>query len=206
MNLKATRVFLGGLLAAIVLSAAFAGSAAAGPTWKFNGTTLTEDETIVGAAEKSGLEIPGMLTTCDNFLYEITIRNTGGTGAGEVTDLPLFNCYTNTKCTVEGIEAFAFPWPANLTTVSSKNYIVIKGVRVSIVYGNPLCPLFESEVEITGSAGGLLDNSTESATFSDSSFEATGTKLDSFGTKVKWNGYFPAEAFEWRREQALSVS
>lgn len=206
MKFKSTRIFLGALLAAMMLNAAFAGSAAAAPQWKFNGTTLAGEETIIGAAEKSGLEITGLLTTCDNFLYEITIKNSGGTGVGSVTDLPLFNCYTNGKCTVEGIEALSLPWSANLETKSTKNYIKISGVKVSIVYGNPLCVLYETEVEVTGTAGGLIDNTTQSATFSDSSFEATSTKLEVFGNKVKWNGFFPAEAFESHREEALTVS
>ncbi len=83
---------------------------------------------------------------------------------------------------------------------------MIEGVRVTIVYGNPLCVLYESEVEVEGTAGGLLDNETESATFDNSSFEATGTELETFGNAVEWNGFFPAEAFEWDREKALTVS
>lgn len=206
MNLRSTRIFLGALLAAMMLSAAFAGSAAAGPQWKFGGKTLEGEETIIGAAQKSGLEVEGLLTTCDNFLYEIAIKNKEGTGTGQVTDLPLFNCYTNGVCTVEAIEPYSFPWPAKLRTISTQNYIEISEVQVSIVYGNPLCVLYETEIEVTGDAGGLLNNTTESATFSDSSFAATGTELDVFGNKVKWNGFFPAEGFEWHREQALTVS
>lgn len=206
MNLKSTRIFLGALLATMMLSAAFAGSAVAGPQWKFNETALTGEEVIVGAAEKSGLTITGMTTTCANFLYEIKIKNSGGTGTGSVTDLPLFECTTDTKCTVEAIEPWGFPWAANLKTVSGKNYVVISGVHVTIVYGNPLCVLYESEVEVEGSAGGLLDNTTESATFDSSSFTATGTKLESFGNKVEWKGFFPAEAFEVHNEDKLTVS
>lgn len=206
MNLKSTRVFLGALLAAMMLCAAFAGSAVAGPQWKFDETTLTGEETIVGAAEKSGLEIIGMVTTCDNFLYEINIKNSGGTGAGEVTDLPLFDCYTDGVCTVEGVEPWGFPWNAKLKTISTKNYIEISGVHVSIVYGDPECAFYETEVEVEGSAGGLLDNSTESATFTPGSFAATGTELTAFGTEVAWEGFFPAEAFEWHREDKLTVS
>lgn len=206
MNLRSTRIFLGALLAAMMLSAAFAGSAVAGPQWKFGGKTLVGEETIIGAAEKSALEVEGLLTTCDNFLYEITIKNKESTGAGEVTDLPLYNCYTNGFCTVEAIEPYSFPWPAKLRTISTQNYIEISEVQVSIVYGNPLCVLYETEIEVTGDAGGLLNNTTESATFSDSSFAATGTELDVFGNKVKWNGFFPAEGFEWHREEALTVS
>ena len=207
MNLHKTRIFWGGLLAALVLSTAFASSALAGPTWKFDESTLEEPETILGAAEESGLEITGLETVCDNFLYEITIDNEGGTGGGEVTDLPLFNCHTDSPwCTVEGIEGEAFPWGANLQEAGGKNYIVIEGVQVSVVYGNPFCSLYETEVGVTGTAGGLLDNETESATFDDASFEATETELEAIGNTVDWDGFFPAEAFEWHREEALSVS
>lgn len=206
MNAKATRVFLGGLLAALALSTAFAATATAAPTWKFNGKALEKEETIVGGAEKSGLTIPGMTTTCDNFLYEIDISNSGGVGGGKVTDLPLFNCHTNTKCTVESIEVQKLPWVASLTETGGKDYIVIKGIHVNILYGNPLCSLFETEVEVVGTAGGRIDNATESATFDVSSFKATGSKLEAFGNEVEWNGFFPAEAFEWHREEALSVS
>lgn len=207
MNRKTIRIFLGGLLAALMLSAAFAGSAMAGPQWRFEGKALEGEETILGGAEESGLTITGMTTTCENFLYEITIDNEGGTGGGSVDDLPLYNCDTDTVCTVEGIESWGFPWNAGVVEkAGGKNYVVISGVHVAIVYGNPLCVLYESEVEVTGSAGGLLDNETESATFDDSSFEATGTELEAFGNAVKWNGFFPAEAFEWHREEALTVS
>ncbi len=206
MNLKSTRVFLGALLAAMMLSAAFAGTAAAAPQWKFDEKALEGEETIIGAAEKSGLTLTGMTTTCANFLYEIKIKNSGGTGTGSVTDLPLFECTTDTKCTVEGIEPRLFPWTANLKTFSSKNYVVIEGVHVKIVYGNPLCVLYETEVEVTGTAGGLIDNATESATFDEASFKATGTKLKNFGSEVKWKGFFPAEAFQSQREHKLTVS
>jgi len=206
MNRKRIRVFLGGALAALMLSAAFAGSAMAGPAWKFNGEELKSTETILGGAEKSGLSAWGMTTTCDNFLYEIEIWNEGGTGKGNVTELPLFNCYTDSTCTVAAIEAESFPWPANLTTVSSSNYLVVKGVNVWILYGGWFCPLWGVWAHVTGSAGGLISNATESATFSPSSFKATGTELKALGASVEWNGFFPAEAFEWRREQSLSVS
>ncbi len=206
MNLKSTRIFLGGLLAALMLSAVFAGSAFAGPAWKFNGEELKTTETVIGAAEKSGMKITGMTTTCDNFLYNITISNSGGTGKGSLTELPLYNCYTDTKCTVEAIEAVSLPWPATLKTVGGSNYIVIEKVKVNILYGNPACALYESEIEVTGTAGGIINNETQTATFSPTTFKATGTALNSFGSPVEWNGVFPTEAFQWHREQTLSVS
>lgn len=203
---KTTRTFLTGFLAALMLSAVFAGSASAAPAWRFNGEELKAPETIVGAAEKSGLTIPGMTTTCENFLYKITISNKSGTGEGSITELPLYNCTTNTKCTVTAITAEAFPWPANLTTIATKNYIIIKNVKVSILYGGKLCVINGTTGIVTGSAGGWLDNTTESATFSPSTFATTGTELKMLENKVEWNGFFPTEAFEWHREQALSVS
>ena len=206
MNRKSTRLFLGGLLAALMLSAVFAGSAMASPAWKFNGEELKTTETILGGAEKSGLSAWGMTTTCNNFLYRVEIWNKEGKGKGNITELPLFNCYTNSTCTVEAIEAEEFPWPAELTTVSSSNYLVVKNVNVWILYGGWFCPLWGVWAHVTGSAGGLISNATESATFSPSSFSATKTELRALGESVEWNGYFPSEAFEWHREQALSVS
>lgn len=206
MNRKSIRIFLGGLLAALMLSAVFAGSAMASPAWKFNGEELTGTETIVGGAEQSGLTAWGFTTTCENFLYKVEISDSGGVGKGNVTELPLFNCYTNSTCTVAAIESEAFPWPVSLSTTGGNNYMTVKGVNVWILYGGFFCPLWGVWAHVTGSAGGLLSNATESATFSPSSFAATGTELRALGSSVEWNGFFPSEAFQWRREQALSVS
>ncbi len=198
--------FLGGVLAALVLSAVFAGSAMAGPAWKFNGEELSEPETLIGAAENSGLTAWGFTTSCENFLYEIEISNSEGTGKGNVNDLPLFNCYTDTTCTVAAIEAESFPWPGELLTKESSNYLKVKEVDVWILYGGWFCPLWGIWAHVTGSAGGIIDNETESATFSPSSFKATGSELKALGASVEWNGFFPSEAFEWHREDSLSVS
>lgn len=206
MNTKRARAFLAGLLAATALCAFLAAGASAAPVWKFNGEELKTTETLLGGAEKSGLSMWGMTTTCDNFLYKVDIWNKEGTGQGNVTDLPLFNCYTNTTCTVEAIEAESFPWPAKLSTVSTSNYLTVKGVDVWILYGGWFCPVWGWWVNVTGSAGGLVSNATESATFSTSSFKATGTTLSAFGEPVEWNGFFPSEGFGWNREEALSVS
>ncbi|MBS1890282.1 MAG: hypothetical protein JST59_03250 [Actinobacteria bacterium] len=194
------------MLVTLMLSAVFAGTASASPAWKFNGTELSGTETIVGAAIESSLTIPGMTTTCNHFLYALKISNSGGTGKGEVTEVPLFECHTNTVCTVEAIKAEKLPWSSHLTTVAGKSYIVIEGIRVSILYGGKGCAVGGLTVPITGTAGGLIDNSTETATFSPSSFSATGTALKFGSNSVEWNGVFPTEAFEWHREQALSVS
>jgi hypothetical protein len=196
----------GGLLAALMLCAAFATCAGAAPAWKFEGKALEGEETILGGAEKSGLTMWGFTTTCNNFLYEVDIKNEAGTGKGSITNLPLFGCYTNSTCTVEAIEAESFPWPSELKTVGATNYLVVKGVNVWILYGGWFCPLWGVWAQVTGSAGGLINNTTESATFSPSTFSATGTSLKSLGEPVEWNGVFPTEAFGWHRNQAISVS
>ena len=204
--LAKSRVALGVLLAALMLSAVFASSAGAAPAWRFNGAELKGTEKILGGAQKSGLTAWGFTTTCDNFLYQVEIWNSGGTGKGNVTELPLFNCYTDSTCTVEAIEAEAFPWPAEVVTTGGNNYMKVKGVNVWILYGGWFCPLWGVWAHVTGSAGGLLNNTTESATFSPSSFTATGSKLEALGAGVEWNGFFPAEAFTTHREESLTAS
>jgi hypothetical protein len=207
MNRKAKSVFARIALTALVISAVFAGSASAAPVWKFNGSELAGSETIVGAAYESSMTVPGLTTKCENFLYKLTISNSAGTGKGSVTEVPLYNCTTNSSaCTVDSIAAQSLPWASNLKTVTSKNYITIEGVKVAIFYGGEECILGETLVTVTGSAGGLVDNTAETATFDAASFTATGTKLTALKQPIEWKGVFPTEAFEWHREQALTVS
>lgn len=206
MRTKATAI--GAALAALaVLCAMFATTASAAPAWKFEAKSLEGSEVVVGGAFESQLTIPGLTTKCENFLYKLTIKNEAGTGAGEVTEVPLYNCTTNSKvCTVEKIGAEKLPWKSKLTTVSTTPYIIIEGVRVGIVYAGEECALGETLVPVTGSAGGSIDNTKETATFNATTFSATKTELKALSGKAEWSGLFPTEAFQWHREQALSVS
>lgn len=207
MRARSRRTFLWVAMVAMVVSAFAAASANASPSWKFNGTALSGTESLVGAAVSSSLTVPGMTTTCEHFLYSLSIKNTAGTGQAEVTELPLFECHTSTPvCTVEAIQAEKLPWPAHLTTVAGKNYLFVENVRVSILYGGEECAMGGTLVPVTGTAGGLLDNATESATFNAASFSATGAKLKVGASAIEWNGVFPTEAFQWHRTEALSVS
>ena len=150
--------------------------------------------------------VPFAPVACEHFLYKMIISNSAGTGKGEVTELPLFNCTSLAKeCTVEAMTAEKLPWPSHLTTVKKTNYIVIENIKVSILYGGLLCPLSEVSVPVTGSAGALFENPSETAEFSTASFTATKTGLKALGSEVQWEGQFPMEAFEWSREQALTV-
>lgn len=210
MKRKANSVLRRGVFAALVASVAtlaLAANASAGPAWKFAGESLTESETILGGAVESSLTIPGLTTKCENFLYKLTIKNKEGTGEGSVTEVPLYNCYTDSPyCTVKTITVETLPWAAKLKTISTKNYIIIEGVKVAILYAGESCVLKGTTVKVTGSAGGEINNETESATFNKATLEASGTELKAFSQKIEWNGVFPTEAFEWHREQALTVS
>lgn len=195
------------LVALVALCAALATSASAAPAWKFEAKSLEGTEVILGGAVESSLTIPGMTTKCENFLYKVTIKNEAGTGKGEVTELPLYNCTTNTEaCSVSKIGAEKLPWASHLTTVSTTPYIIIEGVKVPILYGGIECALNETLVTVSGTAGGSISNETESATFNATTFSATGTSLKALSTKIEWIGLFPTEAFQWHREQAISVS
>jgi hypothetical protein len=201
MKSRRTILLLAAALALIVSATAVA-SASAAPEWKFNGTSLTGKETIVGAAISSSMTIPGVTTECKHFLYNMKISNTAGKGTGEITELPLFECTTNTKsCTVEAIQAKKLPWPTHLVTVGGKEYLVIEKIEVEILYGGATCA-FE-EVTVKGSAGGLIENTAQTATFNKTTLEATGTALKVGATNIEWNGLFPTEAFEAHREQTL---
>jgi len=206
MRTKATAI--GAALAALaVLCAMFATSASAAPAWKFEGKSLEGTEVVMGGAIESSMTIPGLTTKCEDFLYKLTVENSAGTGKGSLTEVPLYNCTTNSKaCTVGTIGAEKLPWPTHLTTVSTTPYIIIEGVKVAIYYEGEECVLGETLVTVTGSAGGSIDNAAETATFNSSTLSASKTELKALSQKIEWNGLFPTEAFQWHREQALSVS
>jgi len=208
MNRKAKSIIIRTMVTALLASAVFAASAGASPAWKFEGKELTGTETVVGAAIDSSLTIPGLTTKCANFLYKLKISNASGVGKGEVTELPLYDCTTDSPevCTVKSITPEVLPWASKLITVAPSNYIVIEGIKVAIVYAGVECVLGGLTVKVTGTAGGIIDNPTEIATFNTASFTATKTKLSALGSSVIWNGVFPTEAFEAHRLEAISVS
>jgi hypothetical protein len=207
MNSKQKSIFLRGLLAVLAISAVFAGSASASPAWNFESKSLEGSEVVVGAAFESALVLPGLTTKCENFLYKLSIKNEAGIGKGELTEMPLFNCTTDSAaCGVKTIGAETLPWPAHLTKVEPSNYIVIEKAKVGIVYSGEECALFGLLVRVTGTAGGLIDNAAETATFSPASFSATKTELKALSGKAEWSGVFPTEAFQTHRLQALTVS
>jgi hypothetical protein len=191
-------------IAAVMLASLTASAAAsAAPVWKFNGTELSGNETIVGAAISSSMTIPGATTVCEHFLYNMKISNSAGKGTGEITELPLYECKATETCTVKSIAAEKLPWPTHLVTIGEKDYLIVEKVSVGIVYSGTLCALTGEKIRVSGSAGGLVENSEQTAKFNKATFETTGTSLKVGSGAVEWNGLFPTEAFEKHREQAL---
>lgn len=207
MNRKATYTFGLVALVALMLSAAFASTAGAAPAWKFEEKALEGKEVILGAASESYMTVPGLKTTCTNFLYELSISNSAGTGQGSLTEMPLFGCYTNSSaCTIGKIGAEGLPWSSHLATFATTPYIVFEGVKVGIFYEGEECVLSETLVTVKGSAGGSISNTTESATFNSSTLSASGTELKANGQKMEWVGVFPTEGFQAHRLQKISAS
>lgn len=206
MRFRMIRAAVATALALLALGSVAVASASAAPQWEFEGSALTGKEDILGAAISSSMTIPGMTTTCEHFLYNMKVENSGGAGEGELTEVPLFDCGTDSPyCTVEAIEAQDLPWPTHLMEVSGEPYLFIEGIFVTILYGGEECALGEVEIPVKGTAGGSISNETESATFDNSTFSATGAHLKVGSADIEWNGVFPTEAFEWHREDSLSV-
>jgi hypothetical protein len=194
------------MVSVLALALGMTATASASPAWKFNGTELSGSETILGAATSSSMTIPGVTTECKHFLYNMKISNSGGKGKGEITELPLFECTTSTSgCTVASIEAKKLPWSTHLESLWGNNYLIVEGVDVEVVYGGSLCVYAGIPITVSGSAGGIVENSTETATFNNGTIVATGTGLWSGFSWVEWNGVFPTEAFGTHRLQSISV-
>lgn len=200
------------LLSAVLTVLAFgvvassSASASVFPQWHFGGKLLseTEEETVVGAAFSSSLKSGGAATTCEHFLYNMQVWNLYEEGWGEVTELPLYSCTTTApNCSVSSIQAEELPWLSFIENYGGKPYLVLLGINVKIVYSGASCKL--GTVHLKGSAGGLINNTNSTATFSKSSFEATGTGLEISGNPVEWVGEFPMEAFKGHREQAVEA-
>jgi hypothetical protein len=203
---RAVRISLAGVLV-LALSAAFSAPGAGAAVWEFNGTPLVGNETILSSAVTATIAFPGMTTTCE-MDYDITIWNVpaGGSAKGSATGLSFSNCHTDSQsCTVASIQALSLPWVADPVNVGGSIYLVIKGVRIDVLYEGEECVLAETPFEITGSAGGLINNAIESIVFNSSSFAATGTKLSGLKTTIQLQGSFAMQATGAHSGQSIAV-
>ena len=197
---------LASILASLACGAVFAGAAQAVPAWYFEGEELVGKETIRVSGVKSSMSVFGFATKCEDFDLVLTISNVSGTGQGSVMETPISNCTTNDPaCSVEAIEAENLPWAVNLTTVSSVPYVVIKGIRINVIYTGIECVLDETLVAFTGTAGGSYTNAIEILTFSPLTFKTTGTKLSALGSQVDWNAVFTTEALGFHNGEELTI-
>jgi hypothetical protein len=207
MSQRTTRVLLASVLAILALSAFGTAGAGASPAWLFEGSQLGRTETVAGDAVLGSFTIPGLTTTCKKTHYEMKISNSSGKGLATVNSLTFTTCATSSSfCTVEVMEAEALPWAGKLIVgKGGGNYLVVEGVKISILYGGALCALGETWVTIKGSAGALYSNPTETFAFNPASFTATGTKLSALGSAVEWNAAFTTEATGFHAGQSLTV-
>lgn len=199
-------ILLSAVLAVFALSAVASSAASASPQWHFGGTVLSESEgeSVVGAALSSSLKVEGASTTCEHFLYNMEVWNYYGYGEALLDELPLYGCTTTApKCSVSSIEAKELPWFAYVETIGGKQYLEIEDIDVKIVYSGSSCTL--GTVYVTGDAGGLINNTNSTATFSKASFEATGSSMKIGSKSVEWTGEFTMEAFEAHRLAAVEV-
>ena len=52
----------------------------------------------------------------------------------------------------------------------------------------------------------MIDNAAKPRHSTPTTLSASKTELKALDQTIEWNGVFPTEAFQWHREQALSVS
>jgi hypothetical protein len=178
-----------------LLGATGAPAADAAPLWKFNGHLLTGTETVIAKAIDERFGIPGLPTECAHATMVLEITN-GGTSGGSAKVKEFLNegCTAGSVCHVERFEAKKLPWSGHLATVGGKDYLVLEGMEIEVLYGGPQCAYAEVPVIVKGSAGGLIENSTETITFNKTSESATGTKLKAGASVVEWDALFATEA------------
>lgn len=206
MKRKWARIVSGSAVLALVLAATFAASASANPLWRFNGNQLIGSEEVAGEALGSTITIPGLTIECQTLSYAMEIFNVAGTGRGELTAMSFNNCTTNSpSCTVASMSASAFPWNLHLAAVGIESYVVLEGVRINILFSGEECVLDGVLAKVTGTAGGLFENSTSEVIFSPTTFSSTATQLKALSVKALWNCVLTTHAQLGHSSEALEA-
>ncbi len=180
------------LLFAVVLTLIGAGAPAAdaAPIRKLDGHPLTGSEKVVAKAIDERFAIPGVTTECAHATMVLGIAGEGiGGGTTEVEEFLGEGCTAASKCDVEAFKAKKLPWPAHVTVVGGKEYLVLEDMHIEILYGGPECAL-AGTVIVKGSAAGLYERSTETITFNKASESAGGTSLKVGSSAVEWDALF----------------
>lgn len=199
------------LVLSVALSAAatWASGASAAPVWKFGVAELKEPESIGGGSGKSSLTIPGIGMTCNRFPYEMTVFNEASVAEGEITEAAADECATNTTCDIESLSVEGLPWKLRGATVEVEkklaNYIIVEGVKITVVYVGDLCALDEIPVTYAGSAGAKYDSASGTFTLSAANSKATGAQMKALGSTAEWTGVFSTEALGLHGGEALRL-
>lgn len=180
-------------VAAATFTAFTVASASSTPKWYVGGSELKTTETIGGLAEPSDMTVAGVSTKCEHSYYVAKIFNSGELGKGEVTNLPLYECSANASCTLAKIEPTKLPWKMHTVYEESKPYLVIEGMTLATEYTGSSCAI-KGKGEVTGSIGGLVENSTHKTVFSAASAKATGASLKAGTASVEFTGSYTVEA------------
>ncbi len=196
------------VVAAALLCAFFPGVANASPAWLFNGVEWGKGkENVVGDAVLGSFSIPSLELeiVCKKTHYEMAISNSGTMGLASMNWLGFTTCTATGPCTIEAIEAEGFPWSSHLQTVSGEPYFIVEKVKIMVPLDGVGCALEGISMPITGTAGSLYDNPTETFAFSPATFAKTKTKLVAFGSlAVEWSAAFTTEA-EFHKGETLTV-
>lgn len=189
-----------------LLCVAGAATAEATPLWKFDGHLLVGSETVLAKATDERFGVPGVPTECAHATMVLEITNDSVSvsgGSARVKEFLNEDCTSGSVCHVERFEAKKLPWPGHLATVVAKNYLVLEGMEIEVLYGGPECAFAETPVTIKGSAGGVIESATETITFNKASESATGTTLKVGATTVEWDALFVTEAQGAHKGEAL---
>jgi hypothetical protein len=179
-------------LVLVLLGAHGAPGADAASVWKLDGHPPAGTETIVARAVDEQFVIPGVTTECAHATMVLEIVS----GSTEVEEFLSEGCTTaaGSKCHVERFKAKKLPWPAHRVTVTGKEYLVLEDVHIEARYSGAECALAGEALIVKGSAGGLIENTTETITFNKAAEAATGTSLKVGASSVEWDALFATEA------------
>jgi hypothetical protein len=180
-------------VAAATFTAFTVASASSTHKWYVGGSELKTTETIGGLAEPSDMTVAGVSTKCEHSYYVAKIFNSGELGKGEITNLPLYECSANASCTLAKLEPTKLPWKAHTVYEETKPYLVIEGMTLTTEYTGSSCAI-KGKGEVTGSIGGLVENSTHKTVFSAASAKATGASLKAGTASVEFTGSYTVEA------------
>ncbi|HSZ70291.1 MAG TPA: hypothetical protein VK756_08005 [Solirubrobacteraceae bacterium] len=195
MGRRAGYALLVALVLALLGAAGASVAGAAAPVWKLDGNPPTGTEKIIARAVDEQFVIPGLTTECAHATMVLGVTNRTSFADAEVEEFLNEGCATEagSKCHVERFEAKKLPWPAHRVTVSGKEYLVLEDVHIEARYSGSECAFAGETVTVKGSAGGLIENTTETITFDKATASATGTSLKVGSSAVEWDALFLAE-------------